>query len=64
MVAPIVINGQSLFEFKGYHFCVYPCRGGRIFEVDNLDQLEWMGRFIGRIHAVSSQKAISDKAKL
>jgi Ser/Thr protein kinase RdoA (MazF antagonist) len=34
---------------------VFPCRGGRIFEVDNLDQLEWMGRFIGRIHAVSSQ---------
>jgi hypothetical protein len=22
--------------------------------VDNVDQLEWMGRFIGRIHAVSS----------
>ncbi len=56
LVAPITIDGQSLFEFKGYHFCVFPCRGGRIFEVDNLDQLEWMGRFIGRIHAVAAQK--------
>ncbi len=56
LVAPIEINGESLFEYKGYHFCVYPCRGGRIFEVDNLDQLEWMGRFIGRIHAVAAQK--------
>jgi Ser/Thr protein kinase RdoA (MazF antagonist) len=55
IVAPLKINEQSLFEYQGYHFAVFPCRGGRIFEVDNLDQLEWMGRFLGRIHAVSSQ---------
>ncbi len=56
LVAPIVRDGQSLFEFQGFHFAVFPCRGGRIFEVDNLDQLEWMGRFLGRIHAVGSRK--------
>ncbi|WP_019027092.1 serine/threonine protein kinase [Colwellia piezophila] len=56
IVAPLKINGRSLFEYQGYHFAVFPCRGGRIFEVDNLNQLEWMGRFIARIHAVSSQK--------
>jgi len=55
IVAPLKINGKSLFEYEGYHFAVFPCRGGRIFEVDNLNQLEWMGRFLGRIHAVSSQ---------
>lgn len=56
IVAPLKINGKSLFEHQGYHFAVFPCRGGRIFEVDNLDQLEWMGRFVGRIHAVAAQK--------
>lgn len=56
MVAPLVIDGTSLFEHNGYHFAMFPCRGGRIFEVDNLDQLEWMGRFIGRIHAVASRQ--------
>lgn len=56
VVAPLVINGESLFQHKGYSFALYPCRGGRTFEVDNLDQLEWMGRFLGRIHAVSAQK--------
>ncbi|RHW76823.1 serine/threonine protein kinase [Colwellia sp. RSH04] len=55
IVAPLKIHGESLFEHQGYHFAVFPCRGGRIFEVDNLDQLEWMGRFIGRIHAVSAK---------
>jgi Ser/Thr protein kinase RdoA (MazF antagonist) len=56
MVAPLTINGRSLFSYQGYQFAIYPCRGGRIFEVDNLDQLEWMGRFIGRIHAVAAQQ--------
>lgn len=55
IVAPIKVEAESLFNFKGYHFAIYPCRGGRIFEVDNLEQLEWMGRFVGRIHAVASQ---------
>lgn len=56
VIAPLKIAGESLFTFKGYQFAVYPCRGGRIFEVDNLDQLEWMGRFVGRMHAVGAQK--------
>jgi Ser/Thr protein kinase RdoA (MazF antagonist) len=55
LVAPMKINGESLFSHQGYHFAIFPCRGGRIFEVDNLDQLEWMGRFLGRIHAVAAQ---------
>ena len=57
VVAPLKRDGESLFNFKGYHFAVYPCRGGRIFEVDNLDQLEWMGRFVGRIHLRGSQQS-------
>jgi len=61
LVAPIKIAGESLFSYKGYHFAIYPCRGGRIFEVDNLDQLEWMGRFLGRIHAVAAQKRFSHR---
>lgn len=61
IVAPLVINGDSLFEHQGYYFALYPCRGGRIFEVDNLDQLEWMGRFVGRIHAVSAQQSFQHR---
>lgn len=56
IVPPLVINKQSVFEYQGYSFALFPCRGGRIFEVDNLDHLEWMGRFIGRIHAISAKK--------
>jgi len=62
IVAPLVINGNSLFEYADYLFAVFPCRGGRIFEVDNLNQLEWMGRFLGRIHAVSATKTFAHRA--
>jgi len=64
IVAPLVIDGTSLFEHKGYHFAIFPCRGGRIFEVDNLEQLEWMGRFIGRIHAVASKKPFQHRTTI
>lgn len=56
LVAPLKIAGESLFSYQGYFFAIFPCRGGRIFEVDNLEQLEWMGRFLGRIHAVAAKK--------
>ncbi|MFT4939119.1 MAG: Ser/Thr protein kinase RdoA (MazF antagonist) [Paraglaciecola sp.] len=53
VVAPLIIAGKSLHHYQGYYFAVFPSVGGRQFEVDNLDHIEWMGRFIGRIHAVA-----------
>ncbi|QDO99957.1 serine/threonine protein kinase [Thalassotalea sp. PS06] len=61
IVAPLKRDGRSIFHHQGFHFAVFPCRGGRIFEVDNLEQLEWMGRFVGRIHAVSSQQSFEHR---
>lgn len=56
VVPPILYSGQSLHQYQGYHFALFNSVGGRQFEVDNLDHLEWMGRFIGRIHAVAKSK--------
>jgi Ser/Thr protein kinase RdoA (MazF antagonist) len=53
VVAPLMANGNTLHDYQGYYFALFPSVGGRQFEVDNLEQLEWMGRFIGRLHAVS-----------
>lgn len=64
IVPPLVRDGISLFEHQDYHFAVFPCRGGRIFEVDNLDQLEWMGRFVGRIHAIGAAKSFSHRPSI
>jgi len=52
VVAPIIIEGDSLFEQQGYRFSIYPLRGGRWPDLETRDDLNWMGRFIARIHNV------------
>ena len=53
-VAPAIIGGETLHSFAGYCFSLTPRRGGRHPELGDLDVLEWIGRFIGRIHAVGA----------
>ncbi|WP_338590401.1 serine/threonine protein kinase [Shewanella khirikhana] len=50
LAAPVLIDGKSLFHFNGFRFALFPSIGGRPFEMDNLDQLEAVGHFIGRLH--------------
>ena len=59
VVAPIKRDGTSLFSVQGYWFSVFPSVGGRNFEADNYDQLEVLGRFIGRLHSVSNVKSFT-----
>lgn len=54
VVPALLINGSTLHEFNGFRFAVFEKHGGRAPELDNRETLEWMGRFIGRIHAVGS----------
>ncbi len=54
VVAPLVIADRTLHTFAGFRFAVYPRRGGRVPELDDPQSLEWIGRFIGRIHAVGA----------
>ncbi|OBU23036.1 serine/threonine protein kinase [Photobacterium aquimaris] len=56
VAAPIAINGSTLHHYNGYRFALFPSVGGRQFEVDNFDQLEWVGRFLGRIHQVGQRQ--------
>ncbi len=50
VAAPLLFNGRSLHQHQGFFFAVFPSLGGRQFEADNLDQMEWVGRFLGRLH--------------
>ncbi len=53
---PIHINGQTIHQYQGYLFSLFESVGGRQFEVDNFDQLEGAGRFLGRIHKVGERQ--------
>ncbi|MDP3843588.1 MAG: serine/threonine protein kinase [Oxalobacteraceae bacterium] len=49
-----VVNGSSLQVFDGFRFAVFTRHGGRAPELEDRATLEWLGRFIGRIHAVAA----------
>ena len=52
VVPALLINDKTLHEYQGFRFSVFNKHGGRAPELDRSDTLAWMGRFIGRIHAV------------
>jgi len=64
VVAAMTVNGRTLHEHQGFRFAVFPRRGGRAPEFDDPKTLEWMGRFIGRIHAVGAVRPFRDRPSL
>ena len=50
VAAPVAFNGQTLLNHQGFYFAVFPSVGGRQFEADNIDQMEAVGRYLGRMH--------------
>jgi Ser/Thr protein kinase RdoA (MazF antagonist) len=57
VVAPLRRAGadgaeESLFVHHGFRYAVFPRRGGRWPELGTAAEREWVGRFLGRIHAV------------
>jgi Ser/Thr protein kinase RdoA (MazF antagonist) len=55
-VPPLLIDGRTLHERAGYRFALYSRRGGRAPEIEDRVVREWLGRFIGRIHAVGAAR--------
>ncbi|HET7729557.1 MAG TPA: serine/threonine protein kinase [Usitatibacter sp.] len=64
VVAPIAYRGTTLLSAEGFRFAVFPRRGGRAPELEDASTLEWLGRFIGRIHAVGATRAYEHRPKL
>jgi len=49
-------KGETLLEFDGFRFALFERKGGHPPELDNLDNLLVMGRFLGRMHQVGSMR--------
>ena len=47
-----------------HRFAVAPRRAGRAPDLDNRSDLEWIGRFIGRMHAVGARHAFAHRNTL
>jgi Ser/Thr protein kinase RdoA (MazF antagonist) len=56
--------GNSLSEYRGFRFAVFPRQGGRAPELDRPETLTWLGRYLGRIHAIGRVQAYSTRPSI
>jgi Ser/Thr protein kinase RdoA (MazF antagonist) len=53
-VPPLTILGRTLHEHRAHRFSLSSRRGGRTPELEDSSVLEWLGRLLGRIHAIGA----------
>ncbi len=63
-IGPLRLMGHTLHHFGGFSFSVSPRRGGRPPELDDGEVLEWIGRFLARIHTVGAARPFSSRPRL
>ena len=63
-VAPLSFQGKTVLESGEFYFAVYPRRGGRTPNLEDPKALEWIGRFIARIHAIGALKPFHSRPSL
>lgn len=64
VVAPLRFDGESLLQHGGYRFALFPRQGGREPALESLTNLAWLGRLLGRIHAVSATLELKHRRRL
>lgn len=64
VAAVAAANGSTLHEFAGFRFALYPRCGGRPPELEDESTLEWIGRLLGRIHAIGSVRPFESRPSI
>ncbi len=54
VVPPLAAGKRTLHEHEGYRFALFERRGGRWPELGTADERAWMGRVLGRMHALGA----------
>jgi Ser/Thr protein kinase RdoA (MazF antagonist) len=63
-VPAIEVGGNTLHAYEGFRFSVFPRRGGRAPNLDDRDVRVWLGRFIGRLHAIGAIRPFASRPAL
>lgn len=64
VVPPKLLNGNTLHHHQNLRFAVFDKIGGRAPELEDDATLQWMGRFLGRIHAIGALQGYQARPKL
>jgi len=63
-VPALEIGGRTLHHTDGFRLALFPRRGGRAPELDDPEVLTWLGRFLGRIHAIGARQPFAHRPML
>lgn len=64
VAAALSAGGSTLHQREGFRFAVFPKLGGRAPEFEDRSTLEWMGRFLARIHVVGGRRTFEFRPTL
>ncbi len=64
VVAPLDSDGRTLHHHARFRFAVYPSRGGRAPELDDLRLLRQLGRLLARIHLRGEREEFRERPRL
>ncbi len=57
-------DGSTLHYIDSFRFAVFPRQGGRVPELAGQEKLKWMGRLLGRIHAIGAKMPFQHRQQL
>ncbi|MBT8128403.1 MAG: serine/threonine protein kinase [Gammaproteobacteria bacterium] len=64
VIAPLAFDGETLLQYGGYRFALYPLQGGRWPDLEYSEDMIWMGRFIARIHVHGSRRLFRHRPQI
>lgn len=64
LIAPTRIGNRTLFHHDGFRLALFKRQGGHPPELGDRETRLWLGRFIGRIHAVGKSKSFVSRPAL
>ncbi len=64
VVAPLRIDERTLHSAGPFRFAVYPCRGGRAPDLDDLTMLRQLGRLVARIHLIGETHSFGHRPRI
>ena len=62
--APLEFSGRTLIVADPWRYAVFPRESARAIEIDAQGSLEWIGRTLGRLHAVGARRRFVVRAAL
>lgn len=56
VVVLFLFNDSMFYQYQGFYFVVFLSFGGCQFEVDNFDQMEWVGCYLGCLYQMGCKQ--------